>query len=155
MWIISSIWYWMIPLITIPGKDFIDREEPILLPWNKIFLTLSMAALSLDVFFFYLLGIDNHRKCLMLDVNLERVIITFCSVVDFFLITPCYFSFSHNFSCFLRYKNLFLYASWRFSGNSKAVFPHWHSCNTSTPTGDWHSPFQWTRLFLFVCYVMF
>ncbi|WCJ36815.1 cyclic nucleotide gated channel 1 [Euphorbia peplus] len=83
--------------VVVLRKRVFHPEEPFMQKWNKIFLVLSAVALSLDLFFFYDLGIDNRRKCLRMDVKLERVLVILSSAVDFFFITGVVFQFRTGF----------------------------------------------------------
>ncbi|XP_059435141.1 cyclic nucleotide-gated ion channel 1-like [Corylus avellana] len=64
-------------------KTILDPEGQLLRRWNMMIAVSCVIAVSVDPLFFYVLFINEHKKCLLLDKRLKIVAITLRSVTDF------------------------------------------------------------------------
>ncbi|KAL3524399.1 hypothetical protein ACH5RR_017233 [Cinchona calisaya] len=64
----------------------LDPQGPFLQKWNKIFVLSCVVAISLDPLFFYIPVIDDNKKCLILDRNLEITASVLRTFTDMFYI---------------------------------------------------------------------
>jgi len=80
-----------------PRKKILDPQGPFLQRWNKIFVLLCVIAVSLDPLFFYVPVIDDEKKCLSLDSNMEITATVLRSFSDAFYIIHMIFQFRTGF----------------------------------------------------------
>ncbi|KAK7385019.1 hypothetical protein VNO78_30726 [Psophocarpus tetragonolobus] len=78
-------------------KKILDPQGPFLQKWNKIFVLLCVIAVSLDPLFFYVPVIDDARKCLSLDTNMEITATVLRSFSDALYIIHMIFQFRTGF----------------------------------------------------------
>nr|KYP72139.1 Cyclic nucleotide-gated ion channel 1 [Cajanus cajan] len=78
-------------------KKILDPQGPFLQKWNKIFVLLCVIAVSLDPLFFYVPVIDDEKKCLSLDSNMEITATVLRSFSDAFYIIHMIFQFHTGF----------------------------------------------------------
>lgn len=52
--------------------------------WNWIWLTVRIISTSLDPLFFYIFVVNDHKKCVDLDIKLAIIAISLRTIFDFF-----------------------------------------------------------------------
>ncbi|KAI7737884.1 hypothetical protein M8C21_032148 [Ambrosia artemisiifolia] len=65
--------------------------------WNKIFVVISIVAVSLDPLFFYIPVIDRHQICLGLDNNMKIISCLLRTLIDLFYVVHIIFEFHTGF----------------------------------------------------------
>ncbi|GKV31309.1 hypothetical protein SLEP1_g40010 [Rubroshorea leprosula] len=67
-------------------KSILNPLGPYCEQWNRIFLLSTVIALSIDPVFFYIIVVNEDKKCLLLDTELGVTTIVLRSVIDCFYI---------------------------------------------------------------------
>ena len=75
----------------------LDPQGPFLQKWNKIFVLISIIAVSLDPLFFYIPVIDSTQKCLDMDNNMKIIACVFRTLIDALYILHIVFEFRTGF----------------------------------------------------------
>lgn len=75
----------------------LDPQGAFLQKWNKIFVLISIIAVSLDPLFFYIPVIDSNQKCLDMDNNMKIIACVFRTLIDVLYILHIIFEFRTGF----------------------------------------------------------
>ncbi|XP_076903502.1 cyclic nucleotide-gated ion channel 1-like [Bidens hawaiensis] len=65
--------------------------------WNKIFVAISIIAVSIDPLFFYIPVIDSHQKCLDMDNKMKIISCVLRTFIDFLYVAHIVFEFRTGF----------------------------------------------------------
>lgn len=79
------------------GRKILDPQGSFLQKWNKIFVIACVLAVSVDPLFFYIPVIDDEKKCLALNSNLEITASALRTFFDLFYILHIIFQFQTGF----------------------------------------------------------
>ncbi|XP_022737079.1 cyclic nucleotide-gated ion channel 1-like [Durio zibethinus] len=79
------------------SKKVLDPQGPFLKRWNKIFVLSCIIAVSIDPLFFYVLVINDDKKCLSLDGKMEITASVLRSFTDIFYMIHIIFQFRTGF----------------------------------------------------------
>ncbi|KAI3693447.1 hypothetical protein L6452_33282 [Arctium lappa] len=78
-------------------KKILDPQGSFLQNWNKIFVIISIIAVSLDPLFFYIPVMDSNKKCLDVDNNMKIISCVLRTLIDLFYILHIIFEFRTGF----------------------------------------------------------
>ena len=78
-------------------RIILDPQGPFLQKWNKIFAITSVMAISVDPLFFYVPVIEDTKKCLELNGNLQIIASVLRTFFDLFYILHIIFQFQTGF----------------------------------------------------------
>ncbi|XP_023728303.1 cyclic nucleotide-gated ion channel 1 [Lactuca sativa] len=84
-------------LISKKKKKILDPQGSFLQKWNKIFVLLSIIAVSLDPLFFYIPVIDGDQKCIGMDNNMKIISCVLRTLIDIIYILHIIFKFRTGF----------------------------------------------------------
>ncbi|CAN6569632.1 unnamed protein product [Malus baccata var. baccata] len=73
-------------VICAPIKGIRDEQGKFLPVWSMIFVMSFVFAVTLDPLFFYILIIDQHKKCLQMDKTLSTTVLVLRSLTDIIFI---------------------------------------------------------------------
>ncbi|KAK9067538.1 hypothetical protein SSX86_011649 [Deinandra increscens subsp. villosa] len=78
-------------------KMLLDPQGSFLQKWNKIFVVISIIAVSLDPLFFYIPVIDRHEKCLDMDNKMKIIACVLRTLIDLLYVLHIFFEFHTGF----------------------------------------------------------
>lgn len=85
------------PVVAEKKRKILDPQGSFLQKWNKIFVLISIIAVSLDPLFFYIPVIDSEEKCLGMDNNMKIISCVLRTVIDLIYILHIIFEFRTGF----------------------------------------------------------
>lgn len=78
-------------------KKILDPQASFLQKWNKIFVIISIFAVSIDPLFFYIPVIERKEKCLGVDNNMKIISSVLRTLIDLIYILHIIFEFRTGF----------------------------------------------------------
>ncbi|KAI3756879.1 hypothetical protein L1987_56703 [Smallanthus sonchifolius] len=78
-------------------KTVLHPQGPFLQKWNKIFVVISIIAVSLDPLFFYIPVIDSNEKCLDMDTKMKIISCVLRTLIDLLYVLHIIFEFHTGF----------------------------------------------------------
>ncbi|KAI3693450.1 hypothetical protein L6452_33285 [Arctium lappa] len=78
-------------------KKILDPQGSFLQKWNKIFVIISIIAVSLDPLFFYIPVMDSNKNCLDVDNNMKIISCVLRTLIDLIYILHILFEFRTGF----------------------------------------------------------